>query len=343
VVGVVTAGVTSVPARLYLTDDFAHWRDATPPQVAVNSEYPSFEDAFFLDASRGWVTTFNPANVEVAIHRTVDGGRHWARLSTTAHTMHAGAVTRLQFLTASVGYMETLEPTGPVAQLSDTTDGGAHWTLREGTQPLPVAEVRFMDPAHAIATGPHRPCFDSPAAWIAWSSDGGRSWATSLLPSEYTDSPLGTCVGEPLIGGAGRGLIPITSITDTGSRVGFLVSGDAGASWRAAGGLATTFRPVRGDEHDGSGPPVGAVGPDGSWWVTGVLPAGPLSVATSTDRGVHWWTAAARGLTGVPLRLIARSARAAWALVRDGADLRLYSSADRGDTWVPVTPGQAAR
>ena len=119
------------------------------------------------------------------------------------------------------------------------------------------------------------------------------------------------------------------------------MSDDAGATWRAAGGLATSFTPVLGDAHDGSGPPLGAVAPDGSWWVLGTRSAGPLSVATSTDHGAHWRTAATRGLTGVPLRLIARSARAAWALVRDGADVRLYATGDRGDTWVPVNPGQA--
>ena len=216
VVGVGTAGGAPVPSRLYLTEDFAHWRDVTPPQEAVNAEFPAFEDTFFLDAVRGWVTTFNPARAEVVIYRTVDGGRHWAKLATTDHTVNAGAATRLQFLTASMGYMETLEPTGPVAQLSDTADGGAHWTLRNGTQALPLADVRFIDPAHAIATGPHCPSLDGPAARIASSSDGGRSWATSLLPQEYADFPMETCVGEPFIGGARRASIPITSITDAG-------------------------------------------------------------------------------------------------------------------------------
>ncbi len=340
-VGVGTAAVTPGPSHLFLTEDFVHWREVTPSQAATDPGHPWFEDGFFLDATRGWVTTFNPANIDVVIYRTVDGGHHWAQLATTDHTMNAGAITRLQFLSASMGYMDTEQPSGPGAQLSVTVDGGAHWTVRAEAHSLPVADVRFLDPTHAIATNPSWWCADGPVAGVSWSADGGRSWATSVLPPEGAAAGIATCLGAPSMASARRVLLPITTITDAGSRASILISDDAGATWRRAGTLATSFTPVHSDLHGGPGAPTGAVAPDRSWWVAGMLPPGSLSVATSADLGAHWRTAAARGLTGQPLRLIARSARAAWALVLDGANTRLFASSDGGDTWAPVAPAQA--
>jgi hypothetical protein len=235
--------------------------------------------------------------------------------------------------------MDTEQPTGPVAELSVTLDGGAHWTVRAEAHSLPVADVRFLGPNHAIATDPPWWCADGPSVGVSWSSDGGRSWAASVMPSEYTASGVTTCLGAPLIASPRRAMLPITSITDTGSRAGVLVSDDAGSTWQAAGALATSFRPVRADYHGGPGAPSGAVAPDGTRWVAGVLPAGSLSVATSVDMGAHWRTASGRGLAGQPLRLFARSARAAWALMLEGANTRLFSSSDGGDIWEQIDPG----
>jgi photosystem II stability/assembly factor-like uncharacterized protein len=329
--------------------DFTRWIDVTPSQVTANPGYSygdaSFESASFLDQRRGWVALFDPATTVVSVFRTVDGGRSWDQVQGAGHTMNAGAVTRLQFLTPSFGFMEIAQPSGPGADLLVTYDGGGHWSSRSSFRPglnetsLPLADTWFVDPGHALATRPSWRCADRHALWS--SSDGGRSWSISALPAEYATGGDG-CIsmGSPRISGVSAATLPITSMADDGSHIGFLTSSDAGATWRVAGGFPSTFSPAR-TQYPGSANapvPVGSVAADESWWVAGTQPSGTLEVAVSNDQGRHWERPGGRGLVGQPRTLIARSARAAWCLVSDGPNSRLFATSDGGASWTPVAP-----
>ena len=334
--------------RLYRTVDFALWTDVTPPASALSGD-DIFENAYFLDAQTGWVTDFAYAAARASVYHTIDGGLSWQRVQGTSHTPNYGAITRMQFLTGSFGFMDTEQPTGPIARLSVTEDSGAHWATRSESRwepqnvGVPVADTCFMDATRAIATVPASSCFEfveSPSSGVWFSVDGGRSWNQSTVPAGYV--PTGealTCFGAPLVSSSPSAWLPATTVTDKGSRVSFLASNDGGGRWDAAGTVPITFSPTQSQYRiSGRAVPQGAMAPDGSWWALGVLPSGAPSAAVSTDEGQHWRTAASRGIIGQPQFLLARDARAAWALVGLEGSRQLYATSDGGDTWAPVDP-----
>src|ERR1019366_8979734 len=135
--GVAVVGISPVdngnqgtrPSQLYVSTDMVHWTEVTPPraQVTQNGGYGYFERASFLNASTGWVTTWNPATIGVTIYRTGDGGRTWSAVSGGGHSGNAGATVLLQLLSPTTAFKETLEPTAPGMSLQVSTNDGQTW------------------------------------------------------------------------------------------------------------------------------------------------------------------------------------------------------------------------
>lgn len=328
--------------HLFLTTDFAHWRDVTPPQVATDAfgDYPFFEDASFLDPDVGWVTTYDPADVNIALYRTEDGGRTWQAEQGTEHSLHAGATTVVQFLSPAVGFRETLEPTGPGASLSTTADGGAHWAPVSDRLPF-VDQVVFADATRGVAVTEPGFCSinqDPGGPWLFATADGGRSWQARSLRPPPGLTGASRCVGLPTFSDAAHGVLPVAF--DRGGRgfVGFYTTADAGASWDLA---STVAAPVAEDNSTGSGfveYPGVAVAGAGTWWVAGASASGPPPVVkVSTDAGHQWSEVAPTGLPSPVGELQAAGPTLGWAL--EGPSARLFSTSDGGRSWAPVALG----
>jgi photosystem II stability/assembly factor-like uncharacterized protein len=142
------------------TKDAGHtWREVSQTRQHAGDEDgpPAFS---FLDAARGWIAWWNPAD-EPQMIRTRDGGQHWQNVS---HEF----LQKVRFFDDSRGYG------AEVKTFLRTSDGGRSWTETE------IPHVRFID----------RMLFLTPdIGWIAGTdgkdffvfrtTNGGRDWEES--------------------------------------------------------------------------------------------------------------------------------------------------------------------
>jgi photosystem II stability/assembly factor-like uncharacterized protein len=345
-VGISMGPLTTSPSRLYLTGDFEHFVDVTPPPVTTDPDQPFFAEAFFLNTEDGWVSTFDPAAARVDIYRTTDGGRTWSTVAGTTHTMDEGAATYLQFLSPSFGYMDTVQPTAPATALSGTSDAGAEWYPISSSEPepsssLPLAELRFSDATHAVAfTSESTGCFARPDTDVWWSSDGGVSWSAAALPEPFIpNGATYVCASAPFFGASETAMgVDLVSAPGT-ARVGFLTSTDHGATWLLASELPTVYAvPIA---EGSQTPPAVGVAPDGSWWAIGVTSSGREAVSVSTDQGAKWSTASGAGLpVGADGSVLPVSGTEAWVTVTVTVEssASLFVTVDAGAHWLPVVP-----
>jgi hypothetical protein len=316
IVGIETQPEGAAAPHLFLTHDFEHFTDVTPPALLAGpvSDYGAFEQAFFLNPEDGWVSTFNGAAAQVVVYRTTDGGLSWTTVAGTNHTANAGAVAYLQFLSPSFGYLDNLQPTGPAADLSVTYNGGNSWqhiAAGPGPSQLPVGRAVFVDASHAVAVANALGCAGTSTSNIWTSSDGGMSWASAVLPAPFVpSSTVSICPDAPFPTPSGV-VVPASLIVSRATaRVGFLVSTSEGQVWHAEPGppvnFDVTFSPsVLGDVGTAAG--GAAVAGDGSWWVVGRSTSGSDEVWVTNKR--------------------------AWLVTNQGPNLRLYGTWDGGSTW----------
>lgn len=169
-------------------------------------------------------------------------------------------------------------------QVAASDDGGATWSLDVYLTPAvdPLAAVYVPDRQwlgfaqdgavyltyNQIPTG----------IWSARSDDGGRTWSgwTRASPLEARGGAIGQS-GPPVVGAAGRVLVPACAREGAASGVGVFASDDGGASFARVAmlpGGCSWF-------------PILAVAPDGrivAAWTTGV----DVLVAWSEDEGASW-------------------------------------------------------
>jgi len=181
------------------------WREL--PQTYKHAGDADGPPAFsFLDAARGWIAWWNPAD-EPRMIRTRDGGRHW---QTVSHEF----LQKVQFFDENHGYG------AEVTKFLRTDDGGRTWIETQ------IPHLRFID----------RMFFQTPTlGWIAGTddkgflvfrtTDGGRSWeeARSTAPRELAD------VRDLFFLDQRRGWLITWHYNDSGTYLFFTV--DGGKSW----------------------------------------------------------------------------------------------------------------
>jgi hypothetical protein len=343
IVGVSTAPTGDSPSQLFITDDFVHFTNITPPNIVADPDDPEISDAFFLNPDDGWVSTFAPAAAQVNNYETSDGGRSWQKVGGTTHTMDAGGITYLQFLTPSVGYIDTLQPTGPAADLMTTSDGGLEWTPVASTNGLPLAQTHFFDPSDAVAVAGSFECLESTSG-VEFSSDGGTSWAPASLPAPFLPSTTtSVCPGVPVSRASGE-VMAVASVGQNSTRLGFLTSADTGKSWRLAAMAPPTYTGsgARGTPAFGSSPPgvFGGVAGDGSWWAVGPLSSGAAAVSVTTEDGAHWSTSVVSDLPTNLLEVVPIDKTHAWIMGQTGPNSAIFQTDDSGKTWTPLDPAR---
>lgn len=341
IVAVSTVPLSDSPPQLFKTEDFVHFTNITPPDLAADPDDPEISDVFFLNPDDGWVSTFAPAAAQVNNYETRDGGRSWQKVGGTTHTMDVGGITYLQFLSPSVGYMDTLQPTGPAADLMTTSDGGLQWTPVASTNVtpngLPLAQTHFFDPSDAVAVTGSLECLESTIG-VEFSSDGGRTWAAASLPASFVaKTTTSICPSVPVSGGSGE-VMAVASVGQYSTHLGFLTSVDTGKSWQLAAMAPAAYSGsgVEGTLTFDPSPPgvFGAVAEDGTWWVAGPLSSGSaVSVSVSTDDGTQWSTSVVHDLPTHLLALVPIDSTHAWIVGENGANSVLYQTADGGSTW----------
>jgi len=185
------------------TIDAGHtWKELS--QTYAHAVSPAFS---FLDAARGWIAWWNPADDPKVIH-TFDGGRHWESISQESlqiiqffdgqhgygaevtkflRTVDGGrtwtetqiprirAIDRMLFLSRDVGWIAGTDGTNLF--VFRTTDGGRSWRESRTTGPKGIADVQdlfFLNPARGwLITWD----YNDGGTYLFSTVDGGRSWA----------------------------------------------------------------------------------------------------------------------------------------------------------------------
>ena len=223
-----------------------NWIDVSPPVQAVEEEGSYlWARAAFLDAGRAWVIyTSTYRGAPGLVWRTADGGQTWDRSLDFLGTVSgvSPAWPELFFLDASTGWLQLDAFFGAGSYGSDlfrSDDGGELWELvmDEERQPASAWMVGgldgwdFLDGEHGWSTGSHPA---TSGAELYWTSDGGRSWLSQVLPSPEEDPGMlndTNCRGlSPRLFGPGRGLIWVTC--RDAERDFVYLTLDAGASWQ---------------------------------------------------------------------------------------------------------------
>ena len=372
--GVVLLGTTpsgaAGPPRLYLSTDGIQWTDVTPPQsqTADNSSYGWFQQASFISASTGWVTSWNPATTNVTIYQTSDGGKTWTAIPGPGHTANAGATTLIDLINSTTAFSEHIEPTAPAMSLAITTDSGRTWkTVYSGPTPTPPngrytgpfeMPMTFLDARHGFASvgvPPAEPV-DSEGDFFS-TSDGGSTWQRQTpplpdsplsCPTNVTSTAASACLYTlPRFSDTTSGTLAAVATQSTHAYVAFDVSTDGGQHWTRASQLAVTVSPnptqggIQGTPTFGY--PLISPASTGTWWVLGWSSSSATTKIT-TDSGSHWSTSTAFLPPGNPTVLAAVDRLHAVLTVEDvtanGPTTRVLATANGGQTWTtPSLPG----
>ena len=354
------------PSSLWLTTDGSHWRDVTPAQAKqpdAGATYAFFEQASFLDARHGWVTTLDPGNVEVTVLATSDGGGHWRTIRRTNHSLNAGAATFVQLVSPTVATMDTLEPTGPGMRLEITTNAGRSWRrVYAGPPPrMPGAplvgpfetEFVFLSARRAFAADgipPTDPFNGTEGGILFGTSDGGRTWAhvAAPLPAPGRSAcPVGgagtfAClVALPTFNG-GVGTVAVEVVGGGQASIGFDRSTDDGNHWSLLSHLTVPVQPAASDAAGTANTaPLVAAPTATSWWVVTHRQHG-LATWTTSTAGRTWQQVTAPTVPGQLRSLQALDSQRAWIVEQvttpEGAYRALYGTHDGGRHWYRVTP-----
>ncbi|HET7311390.1 MAG TPA: hypothetical protein VFJ17_08700 [Mycobacteriales bacterium] len=347
-------------ARLWLTTDMHRWLDVTPPNSGrgrLPGEHPIFEDASFVDASTGWVSTWDVGDLSVVVYRTRDAGRHWSRRRAGGHGAHAGATARFQLLSPSTAYRQELDPAGPVVHLSITRDSGGHWTTvydgwtrQKRGHPFGPFErpVTFVSAEHGFAADvvslPDFPY--ETTGQLFETSDGGRTWSTMRPPlaggSPCERGRAPTCVlGLPTFFDGSNGVLPGAGRRGARTTISFDRTTDAGATWSIASSLTLP------DEGAGTSRcavtcTLTSIAAPSDWWLLSRVSGGYATWRT-TDAGIRWTHhAATLPAADRAVSLWALTPSLAWAVtevrVPSGTTTQLMRSVDGGTTWRRVVP-----
>lgn len=219
--------------QLLLTDDGgAAWREITPPALSLGG----MAAVAFLDASTGWVATWDAPGV-VTMAATGDGGRTWQRRT---HPLFApndpaglAAGLALHWLDRRTGWLVVKQMTSSNFNrgvLFGTQDGGVTWQQlsQPGGEP-----VTFISAARGwTASGPHGD------TWLH-TDDGGRSWSVVALPYGDVAGPGQRRHYPPIFTADGRhGVVVVATSTAAGQQVHWYVTDDYGAQWALIDPLA---------------------------------------------------------------------------------------------------------
>lgn len=207
------------------------WYNYTMPGVS------SVGNAFFQNASKGWVIGTSLSTSTPTLYRTVDGGRTWIVYGNLPFT---GGI--IQFLDDQNGFVMAGIPIGmqkhPI-QLYQTSDGGATWTLKYAHDPsqtintLPLSGSKkgmtFRNTTTGWIGG------DTPMdgfVYLYKTTDGGVTWAQQnlALPTGYESAFITT--SAPTFFTANDAILPVWMTIGIGMRDLFIyTTHDGGNTW----------------------------------------------------------------------------------------------------------------
>lgn len=175
---------------LHTTDGGQTWQ-----QAAIPMPFP--RQLSFIDPQHGWLlAAVRPAGgaaEPVAVFRTADGGKTWAKVSAAlfadttppGRLPYGGQKSGIRFLDSSTGWVTGSVPLANLAWLYVTHDGGSTWQQQVLPMPSGLASARLsvLPPTFFSATEGILPVLFSNvttgsaiATALYTTHDGGRTW-----------------------------------------------------------------------------------------------------------------------------------------------------------------------
>jgi photosystem II stability/assembly factor-like uncharacterized protein len=345
-------------SQVYLTNDFVHWRNVTPPAPLApdGSCLYEWQSASFVSSSDGWVLGRDGGDVTTVLDHTVDGGLSWVPQPGGTAGSNGGAEV-IGFANEDDGWRQqfAVGSNAPYT-LEVTRDAGSSWQQIAAPQSRGGCQLAldvFSTAEDGFAGDVLPPNGASaPTPWLWQTTDGGSSWheMTVTLPSSLAGPSV--IYGLPSFFGGPDGVLPVVFGNCGSGSIGFYATSDFGLTWSlealepttAALNPAETCSPNAGVVQ--TFPAVGIAGPDTWWVVTGGKTPG---VAITTDGGRTWahieptgmpsFADFMAGLILQPPVLEVESATVAWIFVdTSNGSQALWGTIDGGYSWKPVFP-----
>lgn len=234
-----TAGWLLADSAIYRTRNAGQsWESLAPERGGA-----SLGGAFFLDEAHGWLLAVSQSEAGDPVYtllRTRDGGDTWARTPLALFAPGAPEAfaegVHLFFLDAQTGWLVVKQAGSAnfsVGVLFHTSDGGETWTRRTA----PFGEpVRFITPEIGWMAG------GVTGAELYRTTDGGASWQPARLDLE---GAARVRLQPPLFDSPQSGALPVLLWDESGARLKWLMTADAGETWQQA----QTFPLPPGPQH----------------------------------------------------------------------------------------------
>lgn len=223
-----TAGWLLTDSALFLTRDAGQsWATLAPETGSA-----LLIAAFFLDEVNGWLLAVSQSEAgdpAYTLLRTRDGGRTWAHKPLGLFAPGAPEAfaesAHLFFLDAQTGWLVVKQAGSAnfsLGALFHTADGGETWAR----QTIPLGEpVRFVTPEIGWTAG------GVTGAELYRTTDGGASWQPVSL--EWGDAARAQ-LQPPLFDSRKSGAMPVVVRDESGARLEWRTTADAGETWQRA-------------------------------------------------------------------------------------------------------------
>jgi len=236
-VGVIaTENLTTGCSEVFITTDFDHWRNITPP--LKNSEsMPKgtclyvWTDASFISRSVGWLMARNGGSTQTILRHTINGGMSWLTQPGGDTGSNAGDET-ISFINSQIGWRQQtgIGSNGNYA-LQKTLDGGNTWST---VSPDPqgwcaLTNEVFSTASRGFAYAPWASATNSTHFWRT--QDGGADWSTLTFspPLPLRHDALGF-YGEPEFSGL-NGVVPVDYPVGHHQAIYFYATHNGGLTW----------------------------------------------------------------------------------------------------------------
>lgn len=306
------------PYVLRTSDGGATWYNVTASGIAA------IKNAYFQNASKGWVIATLSESGMTSLFRTTTGGSTWMTYNNIP--FNGGYI---QFPDDMNGFVLAGEPSGMqkhAVQLYQTSDGGATWTLKYANDPsqpnntLPFSGhksgMTFRDPSTGWVGGD----YPTPGyVYLYKTVDSGVTWSQQslALPAGYESAYIS--ITAPTFFGVNDAVLPVWMTLDAGKRDLYLyVTHDGGNTWNRSSAFA----------RQGSNADFVSVRDAFSWDGAGFF-------HVTNDSGASWRQMTPNVNFGDGIRdMDFVSSTTGWMLDTDpNGNLTLYRTTDGGSTW----------
>lgn len=229
---------------LHTTNGGQTWSE----QYSSTEPNSSFDTVFFIDRSKGWLTSTNHDG-ETFIMHTIDGGETWAEQYRGSYMgNYPNDMTDLDFVDAYNGWLILRVFRNRILQ---TNDGGNTWHEEQIQELSKIAAASFITPNEGWAFGR-----DSETGYdgtLVHTTDGGQTWEKMDYETKWNLDTLPECMAASL-----------TSMTFIDENHGW-VCGYNGEIWYTADGGKTWIHQKTGTHAILSS--IGFVNSDTGWVV----------------------------------------------------------------------------